>query len=234
MAHDVNNYLTAVVGFADLLIPRLDDSESKELAAEIRKSALRCAALANQVMAMSRAQHVRYSNINLNSVILDLQTTLRQLVGGKIELAVDVEPDLPWVKANPGQIQQIVMNLVLNARDAIGDRGRITIVTGNVGEDRVLLAVSDTGTGIDPAILSRIFEPFFTTKPAGRGTGLGLATVMTIVEAMGGRLTVKSEQGQGTRFLIYLPAAVSEAETPTTGILNAPFLRRGSHSIRAS
>ncbi|MHB0980792.1 MAG: ATP-binding protein [Thermoleophilia bacterium] len=220
VAHDFNNVLTAIVGHADLLRDGLDpDAPSQEDVAEIRKAADRAAALTRQLLAFSRRQAMQPHVFDLNEVSDSMAGLLQRLIGEDIDLVFRHKPALGPVEADPGQIEQVIMNLVINARDAMPAGGKITIETANVEFDEayvsthlsadpgphVMLAVTDTGTGIAEETLPHIFEPFFTTKEQGKGTGLGLSTVYGIVKQSGGNIWVYSEPGQGTTFKIYLP-----------------------------
>jgi len=230
VAHDFNNLLTAIKGFASLLQMTIAPTdESHEFVGEIVKAADRAAALTAQLLAFSRRQLLRPERIDLNARVRDLERMLALLVseGGGLELQLD--PALGLVHADPGQVEQIVLNLAVNARDAIGGRtgGRITISTSNVtlrdefalwrvapapGE-YVRLDVSDDGAGMDAATQARIFDPFFTTKAPGQGTGLGLATVYGIVKQSNGFVWVQSAPGEGTTVSVYLPRAAEAART---------------------
>src|SRR6266850_1041339 len=222
VAHDFNNILTAIVGYTDLLAAELASNVRQiEDLEEIRKAARRAAALTRQVL--------EPRIIDVNSVVLNLDKMLRSLISENIELKTDLADNLGAARADPNQIEQVIMNLAINARDAMPDGGTVTIETGNVTLDDayaaqhvsvipgeyVMLAVSDTGCGMDAKTQSRIFEPFFTTKPAGRGTGLGLSTVYGIVKQTGGNIWLYSEPGKGTTFKIYLPAVDAVAEDLT-------------------
>ena len=241
VAHDFNNILTAIVGYTDLLAAELASNVRQlEDLEEIRKAARRAAALTRQLLAFSRKQVLEPRIIDVNSVVLNLDKMLRSLISENIELKTDLADNLGAARADPNQIEQVIMNLAINARDAMPDGGTVTIETGNVTLDDayaaqhvsvipgeyVMLAVSDTGCGMDEKTQSRIFEPFFTTKPAGRGTGLGLSTVYGIVKQTGGNIWLYSEPGKGTTFKIYLPAIaalpedigkVAPAEAPRRG-----------------
>jgi two-component system cell cycle sensor histidine kinase/response regulator CckA len=241
VAHDFNNILTAIVGYTDLLAAELgSNAQQLEDLEEIRKAARRAAALTRQLLAFSRKQVLELRIIDVNGVVLNLDKMLRSLISENIELKTDLAENLAAARADPNQIEQVIMNLAINARDAMPDGGTVTIETGNVTLDDayasqhvsvipgeyVMLAVSDTGCGMDEKTKSRIFEPFFTTKPAGRGTGLGLSTVYGIVKQTGGNIWLYSEPGKGTTFKIYLPAIaalpedigkVAPAEAPRRG-----------------
>ncbi len=218
VAHDFNNLLTAILGYSDLLANRLPGGRQGEICRrdleEIRRAAHRAAALTSQLLAVSRKQVLAPRVLDLNLVVSDLERMLYRLIGEDIELTTELGPGLPLVKVDPGQLEQVILNLVVNARDAMPEGGRLTLATRQVaavasGRDDagVLLEVSDTGCGMDGSTRARIFEPFFTTKPVGHGTGLGLSTVYGIVDQSGGRIEVDSEPGCGSRFRIYLPQA---------------------------
>lgn len=220
IAHDFNNLLTAITGYSELSMKRLraEDPLLSNLQ-EIKKAGDRAASLTRQLLAFSRKQVLQPKVLDLNSVVSDLEKMLRRLIGEDIELRTVLEPKVGSIKVDPGQIEQIIMNLAVNARDAMPQGGKLIIETKNILLDDnyarrhiavtpgpfVMLAVSDSGTGIDPQTQSRIFEPFFTTKGVGKGTGLGLSTVYGIVKQSGGNIWVYSEAGLGTTFKIYLP-----------------------------
>lgn len=232
VAHDFNNILTVILGHTEVLLQMLRSSpEIADHLKSIDEASRRASALTRQLLAFSRKQVLQPKAFNLNALILDLDKMLRRMISEDIEFRTVTDPHLGATKADPGQIEQVVMNLVVNARDAIQGGGSITVETANVDLDdeyvlthpgvrpgpHVMLAVSDTGEGIRPEIMPHIFEPFFTTKEVGRGTGLGLSTVYGIVKQSGGNVWVYSQAGLGTTFKIYLPrveepAAVS-AET---------------------
>src|SRR3954471_6426898 len=221
-AHDFNNVLTAIFGYADLLLDQIPPEDSRHGdVQEIRRAAERAAALTRQLLAFSRKQMIQPRVLNLNDVIVSLHTLLARLVGEDITVDLDTAADLWTVQADPGQIEQILMNLAANARDAMPEGGRLSIATMNAhvaeAEPRgrpglrpgayVMLTVSDTGSGVPASAQLHIFEPFFTTKSQGKGTGLGLATVYGIVKQNNGGIYLESEEGKGTRFLVYLPRA---------------------------
>ncbi len=221
VAHDFNNLLTTMLGYSDILLSRLPEGDPmRQDVEEIKKSAERAAALTRQLLAFSRKQVLSLSVVDLNVLLAGMQKMLRRLIGEDVELAVVPAPDLGKVKADPGQIEQVVMNLVVNSRDAMPRGGKIVIRTQNVelrqplmaGEregfrpgPHALLSVADTGTGMTAEVMSHIFEPFFTTKEQGKGTGLGLSTVYGIVRQSGGYIEVESQPERGTVFKIYLP-----------------------------
>jgi PAS domain S-box-containing protein len=228
VAHDFNNILTAVLGYSELLLQRFPPSDPiHHHAEEIRKSAERAASLTQQLLAFSRRQPIQPRVLNLNELVADLNKMLRRVVGENIRMVTVCSPDLGHVRADDGQLQQIIMNLVVNARDAMPDGGALTIQTANVQLDKmyvrsypdvapgdyVMLAISDTGMGMMPKVKEHLFEPFFTTKGVGGGTGLGLATCYGIVKQSGGHINVYSEPGQGTVFRIYLPRVMATVET---------------------
>ena len=228
IAHDFNNLLTAITGYSEMTLRRLEpESTLWRNVEEIRKAGVRAASLTRQLLAFSRKQELQPKVLDINSVVSEMDKLLRRLIGENIELSTHLAPDLGRVMADPGQIEQVLMNLVVNARDAMADGGKITIETSNVCLDDdstgslarvprgayVLLAVSDTGTGMDAALQERIFEPFFTTKGVDKGTGLGLSTVYGVVKQSGGNISVHSEVGKGTRFKVYLPQVDATADS---------------------
>ncbi|MGH7171399.1 MAG: HDOD domain-containing protein [Gemmataceae bacterium] len=221
VAHDFNNLLTIISGYSDLLLNGIlgPQDSAREAVTEIRKAAERATTLTRQLLAFSRRQVLNPQVLVLNSVIQDMDKMLRRLIGEDVQLASLLAANLDAVKADPGQIEQVLLNLAVNARDAMPQGGRLTLETANVVLDEtytrshpgiqpgpfVMLAVTDSGCGMDEATQARIFEPFFTTKGAGKGTGLGLATVYGIVKQSGGSIYVYSEVGRGTSFKVYLP-----------------------------
>jgi PAS domain S-box-containing protein len=227
VAHDFNNILTAVLGYIDLLMRHAaDPAHVTGYASEIRKAAERAAALTRQLLAFSRKQALRPQVLDLRAVVAEMDPMLRRLLGEMIQLDVSAGGPLWRVKADPGQIQQVIMNLCINARDAMPAGGTLTIETANVVLDEhyvrdhaearvgehVLLAITDTGQGMTAEVREHLFEPFFTTKEQGRGTGLGLATCYGIVKQTGGHIHVYSEPQRGTTFKVYLPRVHDAAE----------------------
>jgi PAS domain S-box-containing protein len=243
VAHDFNNLLAVINGYADLLAQDLPPASSESsIVAEIRAAGERAASLTRQLLAFSRKQLVRPTVLNLNQVVRDVEKMLRRLIGEDIELVIRADEDLGNVRADAGNIQQILMNLAVNARDAMPHGGRLLIETANILLDsqyeqthsgartgpHVLLAVTDNGIGMTREVRKHLFEPFFTTKPTGTGTGLGLATVYGMVKQIGGWIWVYSEPGQGCVFKIYLPRIDAPVPQP------APEVRRnlrGSETI---
>jgi len=220
VAHDFNNILTVILGHTEVLLQSLQSlPEEYRHLKSIDQASRRASALTRQLLAFSRKQVLQPRVFNLNGLIVDLDKMLRRMISEDIELSTTTDPSLGATKADPGQIEQVVMNLVVNARDAIKGGGRITIETANVDLDNeyvrthpgarpgphIMLAVSDTGEGISADVMPHIFEPFFTTKEVGKGTGLGLSTVYGIVRQSGGNVFVYSQQGRGTTFKVYLP-----------------------------
>ncbi|HEX2636299.1 MAG TPA: ATP-binding protein [Gemmatimonadales bacterium] len=235
IAHDFNNLLTAILGSTELLLADTPpDDPRREDVQEISRSAHRAAALVRQLLAYSRKQVLQPRHVDLNAIVRDMGAMLRRVVGEPIELRLDLDPGLGHVTADPGQLEQVIANLGVNARDAMPRGGTLTITTSNVtgrgvkapadeglpaAGPLVSLAVTDTGIGMDDEVRGRLFEPFFTTKELGRGTGLGLATVYGIVRQSGGHIQVRSRPGEGSSFTVYLPRA--EAPRPARGALAA-------------
>ncbi|MEW6207425.1 MAG: PAS domain S-box protein [Acidobacteriota bacterium] len=227
VAHDFNNLLTVINGYADLLAGlHIKSDPRRQHAQEIKKAGARASSLTTQLLAFSRKQMLQPVALDLNAVITDSLKMLRRLIGEDIEVIVSLDADAGQIKADPTQIEQVIVNLAVNARDAMPDGGKLTIETSNVEIDEssahwnidapsgpyVMMAISDTGAGMDEETMRCIFEPFFTTKERGRGTGLGLSTVYGIVKQSGGHISVYSEKGLGTTFKIYLPRVDDRAE----------------------
>ncbi len=214
VAHDFNNLLTAILGYCQLALERLTpDHPVRPDIQEIVKAGERASDLTSQLLAFGRRQMLQPRVLDLNAVVRDLTRLLGRLLGPAVRLESRLGAARPWVRADSGQLEQILVNLSLNARDAMPGGGTLTIETADA-EGRVALLVADTGTGMDPDTLARAFEPFFTTKERGRGTGLGLSTVYGIVKQSGGDIAVASAAGAGTTFRIILPAVGAPAEEP--------------------
>ena len=248
VAHDFNNVLTIIQSYAELLRAELPaGSAPREDVAEILRATGRGTALTRQLLAVGRRQAPMPRLLDLNEQLTGLAGMLRRLLGAHVTLQTRLAEDLWPVRMDAGQLEQVLINLVVNARDAMPDGGVITLRTYNVEalgapgtaeegaapEDHVALVVEDTGVGIPPEVLPRLFEPFFTTKEPGKGTGLGLPTVFGVVEQSGGRVSVESEPGQGTRFTVHLPRAVDEpgAGAASVGAAAPEALPRGSETV---
>jgi PAS domain S-box-containing protein len=247
VAHDFNNLLTAILGHSELLLgdmspsdPRRDDLSEIVLAAE------RAAALTRQLLAFSRQQVLEPHLLDINAIVTQLSKMLHRLLGEDIDLSLALAPELGFVKADPGQMEQVLVNLAVNSRDAMPDGGKLTIETWeqDVEQDQahaeqpiapgryVMIGISDTGAGMDEETRRRLFEPFFTTKEAGKGTGLGLSTVYGIVTQSGGYIWVYSEPGRGTTFKIYLPRAdEAEAAEKAVAAPAVPAVTTGTETI---
>jgi two-component system cell cycle sensor histidine kinase/response regulator CckA len=229
VAHDFNNLLTAIMGYSELLLAdfHVDDPRHSDITA-IKKAADRASALTRQLLAFSRRQVLQPKVLDLNATISGMAKLLQRLIGEDVELLLALDETLGRTKADPGQIEQVIMNLAVNARDAMPGGGKLTIETGNIildGNDTkkhpraqsgpyVMLSVRDTGEGMDKETQRRIFEPFFTTKEVGKGTGLGLSTIYGIVKQSGGTICLHSEPGNGTTFKIYLPRTDEDSSIP--------------------
>jgi PAS domain S-box-containing protein len=237
IAHDFNNLLTVITGYTELLLERHppDDPDHAPID-EMHRASLRAADLTQQLLAFSRKQVLSLAAVDLNDVIEGLERMLRPLIGEHIMLATRLTPDLPPVRADRGQLEQVIVNLAVNARDAMPDGGLLTVRTFKVTADAadelapelgpgdyICLDVSDTGTGMADAVRDHIFEPFFTTKGAGRGTGLGLSTVYGIVRQSGGAIGVDTAPGKGTTFHVYLPQSAAAVEPPRVDRHRAPM-----------
>jgi len=243
VAHDFNNLLTAINGYADLMLEDLaEDHRWRGAVAEIRRAGERAADLTGQLLAFSRRQLLQPRVLDLNVLVTDSTKMLKRLLGEDIEVITSLDPTLGHVTADAGQLHQIILNLAVNARDAMPRGGQLTIETQNVVLDEeqlhlslqpgayVMLAVSDNGSGMDQETLSRIFEPFFTTKESTKGTGLGLSTVYGIVKQSGGSIFVYSEPGRGTTFQIYLPRSDKAVSATTESRVEVDTLR-GSETV---
>ena len=228
LAHDINNLMTAVLSYSSFLLASLDHDDPRHRdAEEIKKAGKSVTALVQHLLAFSRRQVLRPTVLDLNQVLTVMEKMLHRLLREDLRLVTDLEPDLGRVEADPAQIEQIIVNLAVNARDAMPEGGELTIKTSNIYLDQdsasevgtaqsgpyVILQVSDTGVGMDQETQSQIFEPFFTTKKTGKGTGLGLSTVYGIVTQSNGHIQVSSSAGKGTTFRIYLPKVEGERES---------------------
>lgn len=223
VAHDFNNLLTLISGYTEILLARMAAADPyRPEIEEIRKAANRGAGLTTQLLAFSRRQKVEPRILDLNQLVSDMERMLRRMIGEDVQLVAELSPGVGKIKADPGQIGQVIMNLILNARDAMPRGGRITIHTNSVDIKEgaslapgqyVTLALEDTGHGMDTATMQHLFEPFFTTKDPGKGTGLGLSTVYGIVKQSRGEVRVDSQVGRGSRFVIYLPRVEDVVET---------------------
>jgi signal transduction histidine kinase len=248
VAHDFNNILSVILGHAELMRGDLDVNDPMYAGLdEIRGAAQRASDLTRQLLAFSRQQVLEPQIADLNQIMLGMERMLRRLIGEDVDLKMIPARALGQVVVDPGQIEQVVLNLIVNSRDAMPKGGKLTVETANVELDaqfvaahvgakagpHVMLAVSDTGTGMDAATMARIFEPFFTTKEPGRGTGLGLATVFGIVRQSGGTIWPYSEVGHGTTFKVYLPRVAEESRRVTRPmpVVNSSELFRGNETI---
>ncbi|MDH5640112.1 MAG: PAS domain S-box protein [Nitrospira sp.] len=246
IAHDFNNLLTVITGYSDLvLMDPKTGSGIKKAVEQILRAGERATGLTRQLLTFSRQQIVQPRTLSLNNTVTETEKMLRRLIGEDVRLSVKLDADPDTIKADPGQIEQVIMNLAVNARDAMPNGGRLSIDTVTlclkepfptqvggtlVPGTYVSLVVRDTGNGIDVATLSKIFEPFFTTKGPGKGTGLGLATVHGIVEQSGGAITVSSRMGEGTTFRLYFPS-VAESGSVTTVSSPASIITRGTETV---
>jgi signal transduction histidine kinase len=249
IAHDFNNLLTAILGYSNFVLEELPAHQEgapnrmRSDLEQVRNAGERAAALTSQLLAFSRKQIIQPTILNINTIVGNLEPMLRRLIGEDVDLAARPLSGLWSAQADAGQLEQVIMNMVVNARDAMPTGGKITIETSNVDLDEayaarhmpvasgsyVMLAVSDTGMGMSPDVQARIFEPFFTTKPKDRGTGLGLATVYGIVKQNNGYIWVYSEPNRGTTFKVYLPAVKDPAQSMTPKVHSGP--RGGDETI---
>jgi two-component system cell cycle sensor histidine kinase/response regulator CckA len=243
IAHDFNNMLTAVKAYTEFLLEDLDQADARRTdVQEIAKAADRAASLTRQLLAFSRKQVLQPRPLDLNDVVESMEKMLRRLIGEDVQIVTRLESDLQLVEADPSQVEQVIMNLAVNARDAMPQGGTLTIETRNVMLEHVdaswgidpgaytVLTMSDTGVGMDAATREQAFDPFFTTKPVGQGTGLGLSTVYGIVKQSGGHISVYSEPGHGSTFKVYLPQVSPADSAPILGPAMARF-PRGSEAI---
>jgi two-component system, cell cycle sensor histidine kinase and response regulator CckA len=245
VAHDFNNLLTVILGHCDLLLTDMDpDDPRQDDIMEIQKAGVSAAGLTRQLLAFSRKQIIEPALLDLNLVVADTRAMLGRLVGEDVKIMLALRPGLARVMADRGQVEQIVVNLAVNARDAMPGGGTLTIETANVELDEhyttthlavkpgpyVVLTVSDSGTGMTPEVRGRLFEPFFTTKEVGKGTGLGLATVYGIVARCGGSISVYSEIGLGTSFKVYFPRT-NAAEPVAVAMRPVARVQTGTHTV---
>jgi PAS domain S-box-containing protein len=245
VAHDFNNLLTAISGYSDILYRSFDPMDPRRAdAEEIKSTAQRAAALTQQLLAFSRRQIIQPTVVDMNAVVANLQKMLNRLIGEDIDLVTVLEPRLKPSRADVGQMEQVLLNLTVNSRDAMPEGGKLIIETSNAeltpdyaaGHDGVapgryvLLTVTDTGCGMDENTVNHLFEPFYTTKEQGRGTGLGLSTVYGIVQQSGGHIRVFSKSGKGTTFKIYIPQASAPTQAPDRVAESEDFFR-GSETL---
>jgi len=246
VAHDFNNLLTLIHGYTDLAMMKIDEADPlyRNLK-QIRLAAVRATNLIRQLLLFSRKQPMEFSLLNLNRTVDDLLKMIKRLIGEDITINTELEPNLWTVQADTGSIEQVIMNLAVNARDAMPKGGRLTIKTENVILDKkqckvipearpgkfICLSVEDTGIGMDKKVIQHIFEPFFSTKDAGKGTGLGLSVVYGIIKQHGGWINVYSEPGQGSIFKIYLPAFSIKPEEETKEMISLHELQGGGQRI---
>jgi signal transduction histidine kinase len=246
IAHDFNNLLTAILGYSEMLLADMASDAPERLdVEEIKNAGERAAGLTKQLLAFSRQQVLEPHVLNLNDIIVNIEKLLRRVIGEDIELSIELDRDVKPVRVDPGQMEQVLMNLAVNARDAMPTGGRLTVRTEfallaqahqlqdavlDKGE-YVLVTVSDTGSGIPAEIIARIFEPFFTTKEPGKGTGLGLSTVYGIVKQSGGAVFVNSEDQRGTEFGMYFPCIDAPVETTAPAHVDIPVSVAGSETV---
>src|SRR5579883_90937 len=245
IAHDFNNLLGVILGYARLLQDENQtDTRLNKALDSIVHAAENASGLTRQLLAYSRQQVLEPKILNLNDIVKKIEPLIRRLIGENIEFQTSLDSGLGKIKADPGQLEQVIMNLAINARDAMPQGGKLIVETSNHDLDEsyisqhpgvargpyVLLSVSDTGTGIDPSAKERIFEPFFTTKEMGKGTGLGLSTVQGIVKQSDGHIWVYSELGHGTNFKIYFPTTEESAKTASS-VEAKPYIARGSETV---
>jgi CheY-like chemotaxis protein len=220
IAHDFNNLLTGIRGYGDLLLEQLPEhSAAREAADHIRRATVRAASLTSQLLAFTRRQSIETRVIALDDLVRQLGALLRRIIGDDVTLALRLESERARVRVDPGQIEQVILNLAVNARDAMPRGGQLTIstarATDGAGRREVRLTVADTGSGMTEEVRARIFEPFFTTKEVGKGTGLGLAIVHGIIEQVGGAISVETAPGVGSSFYVSLPEVDEPSAQPT-------------------
>jgi PAS domain S-box-containing protein len=246
VAHDFNNLLTVILGYGELLLDEVENEPRLRAdVEEIVNAGKRASGLTRQLLAFARKQALQPQKLDLNAVVGGMERMLRRLIRENIAITTHLAPDLWPVMADPGQIEQVIINLAVNAQDAIVEAGQVTFESANVEIDEeqarnhagvtpgphVMLAITDTGSGIDEETRRKIFEPFFTTKELGKGTGLGLATVYGIVKQSGGHIWLYSEPGRGTTFKIFLPRSVDDAEEPLVRAVPDAHLSGGEHIL---
>jgi signal transduction histidine kinase len=244
VAHELNNHMTVMLGYSRLILEHMDrDDPLRESLSEIHKASERSATLTRQLLTFSRKHQPAAVPLDLNAVVSSIQNMLQRLVGKEIMVATLLEPNLPRIMADPAQLEQVLLNLAINARDAMPRGGRLTLATANASPEEisnghlgaqelplhVVLRVSDTGQGMDAATQTQLFRPFFTTKP--EGTGLGLVIVREIVQHAGGKIRVASAPGQGTTFSLYLPRLVEDGLQPVEEVPHCVVLPNGSETV---
>jgi CheY-like chemotaxis protein len=240
VAHDFNNLLTVILGYCDLLLGDLeaDDSRRADIL-EVQKAGNSAAGLTRQLLAFSRKESAHLTRLDLNLVVSEMRGMLQRLIREDVAVVLDVEDGPAWVKADRGQVEQILVNMAVNAQDAMPDGGRLSIAVRTLVADGTaealqagsyaVLTVTDTGTGMTPEVKARLFEPFFTTKAVGKGTGLGMSTVHSAVASLGGTVDVESTKGQGTSFDVYFPSAdVEDTPAPQPAAPTGLGSRRGA------
>jgi len=245
VAHDFNNLLAVIMGYSDLMMGKLEaDSPLQKDAQTIRHAAERAAGLTRQLLVFSRKQTVQPVVLDINEVVAEMEKMLGRLIDENVELIIALGPQVGRLKADSGYVGQVLMNLVVNARDAMPNGGKITVETGNATLDQdyasahsgaapgdyVMLSVSDTGTGMTDEVKAHLFEAFFTTKPKGKGTGLGLATCQTIVQQCGGHIAISSQVGKGAAFRVYFPQVQEAIQLSDTSFKKKP-LPRGTETL---
>ena len=246
VAHDFNNVLAVIMGYSDLIVHELGpEHKLQKYIEEVRNAAKRAAGLTQQLLIFSRKQTVQAVDLDLNEVVLGMDKMLRQLINENIEMKMVCDEEIGLIKADSGYVWQVLMNLVVNARDAMPQGGKLTIQTSTITLDKsytnehpdrtagdyAVLSVTDTGIGMTGEVKARLFEAFFTTKAAGKGTGLGLVTCQTIVRQLGGHIDLTSEPGKGTTFKVYFPRVANKVDRRTTLVPSTGPLMRGSETL---